>query len=202
VGFASTDGAPARRAVFGFAEYGRRRRSRRPLRAAREAGSSSPRSCPVFTKFADLFPRRFRRRGSCGVLRRKGGLQALRKPRRTPSEGRERSSAFPREACAFVLPFFFSHGGFQFPRDIYHPDKRRRPSEQLSRTARTRARRFAARATGRLRRPLLLPPAAFAGRAPLKTKKLPQPVLKQPFSVGFYFAKSITRLSRIRFIFI
>ncbi len=216
-------GAPARRAVFGFAEYGRRR-SRRPLRAAREAGSASPRSYPVFARealnksrhasclhtrfnqhfpgFADLFPRQFRKRSSRGVLRRKGRAQALRKPRRTPSEGRERSSAFPREVCAFGLLCFFAHGGFQFPRNISHPDKRRRPNEQLSRTARTRARRFAARAIGRLRRPLLLPPAAFAGRAPLQTKKLPQPVLQQPFSVRFYFAKSITRLSRIRFIFI
>ena len=133
---------------------------------------------------------RYRGCGIRGVLRRKGRAQALRKPRRTPSEGRERSSVFPREVCAFGLLCFFAHGGFQFPRDISRPDKRRRPNEQLSRTARTRARRFAARAIGRLRRPLLLPPAAFAGRAPLQTKKLPQPVLQQPFSVREALNKS------------
>ena len=133
---------------------------------------------------------RYRGCGIRGVLRGKRRLPTLRKPRRTPSEGRERSSAFPREVCAFDLLCFFAHGGFQFPRDISRPDKRRRPNEQLSRTARTRARRFAARAIGRLRRPLLLPPAAFAGRAPLQTKKLPQPVLQQPFSVREALNKS------------
>ena len=93
---------------------------------------------------------RYRGCGIRGVLRGKRRLPTLRKPRRTPSEGRERSSAFPREVCAFDLLCFFAHGGFQFPRDISRPDKRRHPNEQLSRTARTRARRFAARAIGRL----------------------------------------------------
>ena len=72
---------------------------------------------------------RYRGCGIRGVLRGKRRLPTLRKPRRTPSEGRERSSAFPREVCAFGLLCFFAHGGFQFPRDISHPDKRRRPSK-------------------------------------------------------------------------
>ena len=96
----------------------------------------------------------------------------------------------PSRGVRFWFALLFCTRRLSIPRNISRPDKRRRPNEQLSHTARTRARRFAARAIGRLRRPLLLPPAAFAGRAPLQTKKLPQPVLQQPFSVRKALNKS------------
>ena len=83
----------ARRAAFGFADCGRRRLRRRPMPAAREAGSRAPRRYP-----ADLHNRTDR-----GVLPGVGMPQTFQKPRRTFSRV-PRLSDF-QQCCSMI---FFS----------------------------------------------------------------------------------------------
>ena len=56
-------------------------------------------------------------------------MRALRKPRRLPRRGEENAlrltSPFARQPLLGCCSFSHKHGGFQFPRRLSHPDKRR-----------------------------------------------------------------------------
>ena len=57
-------------------------------------------------------------------------MRALRTPRRLPRRGEEDAlrltSPFTRQPLLACCSFSHKHGGFQFPRRLSHPDKRRR----------------------------------------------------------------------------